>query len=91
MSDPNRSLRPLNPFKARSTAAAILAVLSLVGPLLGGSLGGVLAEVAANADIIQSQTERAVDAINALIGIGSLAWFWLERRAPNFRLSFRRG
>lgn len=89
MPNPNRSLPPLNPLAARSTVAAILAFVALIGPLLGGGLGEMLAEIAANGDMIQHQTERVVDALNALVGVGSLLWLWIERRAPNFRLSFR--
>lgn len=87
---PNRTLPPLNPLKARSTIAAILSVIALIGPLIGGGLGEVLAEVAANGDLIQSQTERAVNAFNALLGVASLIWLYLERRAPNYRLSLSR-
>lgn len=86
---PNRELPPLNPLKARSTIAAILSFLALIGPLLGGGLGEIVAEIAANGDLIQQQTERAVDAFNAILGVASLIWFWLERRAPNFRLSLK--
>lgn len=88
-SGPNRALPALSPLRARSTVAAILSLLAVIGPLLGGGVGEVLAELAANADLIQVQTERVIDALNALIGAAALVWFWLERRAPNFRLSFR--
>ena len=90
---PNHDLPPVNPLdirKARSTIAAVLSVVALIGPLLGGGIGEVAAELAANADLIQQQTERAIDAFNVLVGIGGFVWFWLERRAPNFRLSFSR-
>jgi uncharacterized membrane protein YfcA len=86
---PNRELPALNPLRARSTIAAVLSFVSLVGPLIGGGIGEVLAEVAENGDLIQSQTETAVSALNALVGIVSLLWLWWERRAPHFRLSFR--
>lgn len=86
---PNLALPNLNPLKARSTIAAILAFLSLIGPLIGGGIGEVVAEVAENGDLIQSQTETAIDALNALIGTVALVWFWIERKSPNFRLSLR--
>ncbi len=87
---PNRDLPPLSPFFARSTIAAVLSLLAIVGPLLGGGLGEVLTEIAGSADLIQQQTETAVDAFNALLGVASLIWLYVERRAPNFRLSFRK-
>ena len=86
---PNRALPPLSPLKARSTIATVLSVLALVGPLLGGGLGEVLTEIAASTDLIQQETERAVNAFNALVGVASLVWLWWERRAPNYRLSLR--
>ncbi len=86
---PNRDLPALSPLKARSTIAAILAFLALVGPLLNGGLGELVTSVVDNGDAIQGQAETAVNAINALIGVAGLVWFWAERRAPNFRLSFR--
>ncbi len=86
---PNHDLPVLSPLRARSSIAAVLSLAALVGPLLGGGIGEMLAELASNGDLIQSQTERAIDAINAVIGIGAMAWFWFERRAPNFRLSFK--
>lgn len=89
-SGPNRILPPLSPLKARSTVAAILSVLALIGPLLGGGLGELLTEIAASADLIQQETERAVNAFNALLGVASLIWLWWERRAPNYRLSLSR-
>jgi len=55
MPNPNRSLPPLNPLAARSTVAAILAFVALIGPLLGGGLGEMLAEIAANGDMIRDR------------------------------------
>lgn len=85
----NRTLPPLNPLKARSTVAAALSIAALVSPLLGGGIGAVLTEVVTNGSAIQAETERVVNAVNALLGVGTMTWFWVERRAPNFRLSFR--
>lgn len=83
------AVSPLNVLKARSTIAAVLSLAAIVGPLLGGGLGEILTELAANADLVQAQTERVVDAFNVLVGVGGLVWFWLERRSPRFRLSFK--
>lgn len=87
---PNHSLPALNPLKARSTLAAILSFLALVAPLIGGGIGRLVAEVVANGEQIQSYADQAVVAINVLLGIVSLVWLWIERRAPHRRLSFRR-
>jgi MFS family permease len=87
---PNHDLPTLSPLRARSTVAALLSLAALVGPLVGGGIGEVLAELAANRDLIQAQTERVVEGFNAILGVAALVWFWWERRAPHFRLSFRR-
>lgn len=87
---PNRRLPALNPLYARSTIAAVLAALSAIAPLLGETgVASVVTEIVSNEDAIQSNTESFLRALDAIIGIGSVVWFWLERRAPNFRLSFK--
>ena len=48
------------------------------------------AELAADADLIQCQTERSIDIFNILVGTAGFVWFRLECRAPNFPLSFRK-
>ncbi|KQI68684.1 hypothetical protein AN189_07180 [Loktanella sp. 3ANDIMAR09] len=90
MSNPNKSLPPLNPLLARSTLAAALTIVGLIGPLIGGGLGEIAAEIVANEESIQDGAETAVNAINALLGLAGGVWFWIERRAPNNRLSFRK-
>jgi hypothetical protein len=84
----NRNLPVLNPLKARSTIAAGLALLSVFAPMLGGGVGEVAADVVANGDAIQQGAQTFVNAVNVAIGVVGVAWFWFERRAPNFRLSF---
>lgn len=87
---PNRILPPLNPLMARSTIAAVLMVLAAVAPLLGQSgAASLVTEIVANGEAIQGGVERAITLADAAIALGSPLWFWLERRAPNFRLSFR--
>lgn len=87
---PNRSLPPLNPLMARSTIAAVLSALSAILPLLGdGGIASTAAELVANGDAIQQGAEDALRALDALLGLGFVVWFWLERRAPWRRLSFR--
>ena len=85
----NRELPALNPLKARSTIAALLTVVGAVSPLLGGGIGALAADVVANSENIQAGVETATASVNALIVVGGMAWLWFERRAPNFRLSFR--
>lgn len=87
---PNRDLPALNPLFARSTIAAVLVVLSSLAPLLGETgVASAVKDIVDNGDGIQTGVENGVRALDALIGLGSAVWFWLERRAPNFRLSFR--
>ncbi|WP_210526419.1 hypothetical protein [Rubellimicrobium arenae] len=87
---PNRLLPPLNPLKARSTIAAILVALTALAPLLGETgVASLVKDVVDNGDGIQTGVENGIRAVDSLIGLGSALWFWLERRAPNFRLSFR--
>lgn len=88
---PNSNLPPLNPFMARSTIAAILMVLTAVAPLLGETgVASLVREIVDNGDNIQTGVADGIRALDALIGLGSTVWFWLDRRAPNFRLTFRR-
>jgi hypothetical protein len=68
----SRTLPPLNSLKARSTVAAMLSIAALVSPLLGGGVGAVLTEVVTNGDAIQNETEWAVNAVNALLGVGMM-------------------
>ena len=89
-SGPNRILPPLNPLMARSTIAAIIGILQTLLPLLGdGGLAELAAEAIQSQDTIQANTEAALRALDVLIGVGSWVWYGLERRAPNFRLSFK--
>lgn len=87
---PNRSLPPLNPLMARSTIALILTVLSALLPLLGnGGVASFITELVANEAAIQAWAESAIRTTDAVIAVGAPLWFWLERRAPWRRLSFR--
>jgi len=89
-SGPNRILPPLNPFMARSTIAAAIGILQTLLPLLGdGGLAELAGEAIKSEDTIQANVEAALRALDVLIGVGSWVWYGLERRAPNFRLSFR--
>ncbi len=87
---PNRRLPALNPLFARSTIAALLAALTALAPLLGETgIASIVRDIVDNGEGIQTGVEDGVRALDALIGLASIVWFWLERRAPNFRLTFR--
>lgn len=83
----NRNLPALSPLKARSTIAALLTVVGAVSPLLGGGVGLLAADLVANGDTIQSGAQTTVEAVNTLITVGGMAWLWVERRAPSYRIS----
>lgn len=89
---PNHALPPLNPFAARSTYALLLTVIltycnaygiDLFAFTTALGLGGTEQEVLDNGDKVK-------DAVQLLFNLGAAAWLWFERRAPNFRLSFRK-
>lgn len=88
---PNGVLPPLNPFKARSTYAMILTLVLAVCGSLGIDLFAWTSELGlgANEDELVATGEQAVSAIQVLLNIGAGIWLWVERRAPNFRLSFK--
>ena len=89
---PNDFLPVLNPFVARSTYAAVVAILSVLSPFIGGGIGEVLAYFLNYVDAtISMNFEDLVHLVNAVIGMIGVVWFWFERRAPNYRLSFRKG
>ena len=53
-------------------------------------MASLVKDIVDNGDGIQTGVESGLRALDRLIGLGSAVWFWLERRAPNFRLSFRK-
>ena len=78
----NLNLPALNPLKARSTVAMAVA---LAGVLLPSVFGDVDPEAAGDAAF------SLVEAASTIMTIGGTIWVWVERRAPNMRLSFRDG
>jgi len=65
--------------------------ITAVAPLLGETgVASLVKDIVDNGDGIQTGVESGLRALDRLIGLGSAVWFWLERRAPNFRLSFRK-
>lgn len=87
---PNRSLPPLNPLKARSTIWATLTILGVIGPMIGGGAGELLVKIADSGDDVNSAVDQAANVINGFLALVGFIGTWLERRAPNFRLSFKR-
>lgn len=88
---PNRALPPLNPMLARSTYAGLLTLIvgictayniDLIGLATGLGFG-------TTEDEIIKTGERAVSAYQVLANIALGIWAWWERRAPNYRLSFK--
>jgi hypothetical protein len=86
----NKSLPPLNPFAARSTYAMILTFAVTLANIYGIDLfeytkmlglGGTEAEVLQNKDTLVSGWQ-------IIVNIALPIWYWFERRAPNYRLSF---
>lgn len=81
MNNPNMSLPSLPAWQARSFWAVILTAILTVCSAFDIDLLGRL-----------GTTENGVlDAIDTLMPIATAIWAWLERRAPNHRLSFPGG
>lgn len=85
---PNQLLPPLNPFKARSAIAGFLTAAGIIGPIINGGLGAIFTYFAENVDMIQAQTDAAINGFNAFIALAGFIWYGFERAAPNFRLTF---
>ncbi|WP_375261873.1 hypothetical protein [Palleronia sp.] len=77
----NLQLPALNPLKARSTVAMAVTLAAIIAPGIFGDVDPDAAGAAAGS---------AVEAISTLVAIGGAIWVWVERRAPNMRLSFRK-
>jgi hypothetical protein len=75
---PNTDLPPLNLFSARSTWVALVA-------------GALQIAAFARFDLLAfagvENSEALVDGIMQIVAAGGLLWVWLERRAPNYRLT----
>ena len=87
-----QQLPALNPLIARSTWMQVVMVAIALSTALGIDLLAFTASVGlgSTAGEVVETGERAYVAYQTLaaLALGILAW--LERRAPNFRLSFRR-
>lgn len=88
---PNRNLPPLSPFRARSFYAMILTLLVTVCTGYGIDLFAWTEAMGlgADQDAIIETGERAVSLIQVIVNVLAAIWAYLERRAPNYRLSFK--
>ena len=75
---PNTDLPPLEMFKARSTWVVLVAAVMQIAAFAHLDLL-VLVGVAGQ--------EQLVDGIMQVVAAVALVWTWLERRAPNYRLT----
>ena len=94
----NHTLPPLNPLKARSSIALGLTIITGICQIFGVDLFGFLSSLGLGGDqaAVLGHADGAVVVVNSLIEHGNevillLApvWLWIERRAPNARLSFK--
>lgn len=97
--NPNYQLPPLSPLKARSTIALVLTVATAISTLLGIDVFGFLGSLGlgSNEGEVLGNVDKGVAIVNALIAHGNeivllLApvWLWIERRAPNARITFNK-
>lgn len=85
----NTTLPTANALGVKSFWLLLVTVLVTACNAFGFDLVGSLCEVGlgCTADEVASKGNRAVSLIQQLIPIISAVWLWLERRAPNFRLT----
>lgn len=88
----NRDLPELPAWQARSFWAMALAVVATGANALGVDLFGFLGEIGAGAtpDEVIATGERAISAWQSLAPLVLGLWAWIERRAPNYRLTLFR-
>ena len=96
--NPNYTLPPLSPLKARSTAALLLTIITGIAQLFGVNIFGFLESLGLGGDQenVLIKVDAIVAVINTLISHGNeiiliLApiWLWIERKAPQTRISLR--
>lgn len=75
---PNMDLPPLPMWQARSFWVAMVAAAAQIAALLKFDLFGYFGF---------EGTEPMVDALMQIVAAVALIWTWLERRAPNYRLT----
>lgn len=77
---PNTDLPPLEMFRARSTWVVLVAGAMQIAAFAKFDLLGLLG--------VAGQ-EQLVDGIMQIVAALALIWTWLERRAPNYRLTLK--
>ena len=89
---PNTALPSLPAWKAPSFWAQLLLALTVVLNAVGIDLMGVLGAMGLGGtpDQVIATGERAVSAVQQLLPLIFGVWAWVERRAPHFRLTFRK-
>ena len=75
---PNTDLPPLPMWQARSTWIVMIAGAIQIAAFLKFDLLGYFGF---------EGNEQAADAVMQVVAAGALVWTWLERRAPNYRLT----
>jgi len=83
------SLNPLEVTKVRSTWALLLTILASLAPFMGGGIGELVSMILVNADAIEAGGTQLIESVNSIIATIAVVWLWLERRNPNFKLSFK--
>lgn len=78
---PNKSLPPLSVFAARSSLAMVLALAVAVTNMFGVNMF----------EWLGTEESQVLDAMEGLLLVASVVWFWFERRAPNRRLVITKG
>jgi len=88
----NAALPDLPAWQARSFWAMLLAVVATAANAFGVDLFGFLGQIGAGAtpDEVIATGERAISAWQMLAPLVLGIWAWLERRAPNYRLTLFR-
>lgn len=88
----NIDLPELPAWQARSFWAMLLAVIATLANAAGIDLWGLLSEIGAGAtpDEVIATGERAIGAWQAVAPLLLGLWAWIERRAPNYRLTLFR-
>lgn len=88
----NKALPSLPAWKATSFWAQLLLVLSVLCNSMGVDIFAVLSDMGlgASPEAVIANGERAVSAVQQLLPLIFGIWAWVERSAPNFRLTFWR-
>lgn len=89
---PNTDLPPLPVWRATSFWAQLLMVLTVVLNAAGIDLMGIFSGMGLGVtpEQVIATGERAVNAVQQLLPMVFGIWAYVERKAPHFRLTFRK-